>query len=388
MHFLLSFRRQNETEVAEIVSFRRTDLASQRPTACLGNKCQSFVLNHRRLNPFLRKIAFLFFIFVDDLNGVSQSLVTNAKNNGSTDNITVVVVFFKPAEQILAEAETRLRDNVQVDREALFDGITSTSSFVGMNGSEHDLEAPPANNENPFASPIGVENGGGNNEEPQKSLFDSPSGGGVIFSDFNSPGVGGNPFDDQEQLKRASPSMFEQSLTSPAGSGSGTDIDKTRGGSENDAVDFMANQEHSWIQHAPAAAGLKSDSGFASSNNASASSEGSAENNEEDDEETEAREVSALLASGSLSEALSAGGSSAGSVVGAGGSGSGNASLQQLEDMMARDTPTPPIDEADGVDDNGEFINNEKEKIFAPLSRPTGSNSMHHHQVFIFFGPP
>ena len=38
--------------------------------------------------------------FSDKLDLVSQELVKLAKDNGSTDNITIVVVFLKPIEEL------------------------------------------------------------------------------------------------------------------------------------------------------------------------------------------------------------------------------------------------------------------------------------------------
>ena len=39
--------------------------------------------------------------FPDNLDLVSQKLVQLAKDNGSSDNITIIVVFFKPVEQLV-----------------------------------------------------------------------------------------------------------------------------------------------------------------------------------------------------------------------------------------------------------------------------------------------
>ena len=225
-------------------------------------------------------------------------MVSRAKDNGSTDNITVIVVFLKPVDQILEEAKTNRKlgegeELSQEEKEKLFEGITSTSAYITMNGNTEAAElAEPAQNENPFASPIvtggggGLENGEGGQ---QKSLFDSPAGGGMIFSDFSGTGSPGgpDPFSTSgdlsgtgEPMKGASPSMFEQSLST-------SDEEKSRGGSEEDRVDFMANQEHNWIQNNNLAK-VKNDSGFISpacqSSNKASSEEGSTENREEEDE--------------------------------------------------------------------------------------------------------
>ena len=76
---------------------------------------------------------------------VSQELVKLAKDNGSTDNITIVVVFLKPIEELLAtnmEAELNTKDTNGTatmnnnEKEVLYDGITSTSIFVGKEAVE------------------------------------------------------------------------------------------------------------------------------------------------------------------------------------------------------------------------------------------------------------
>ena len=83
-------------------------------------------------------------MFPDKLELVSQELVKLAKDNGSTDNITIVVVFLKPIEELLAtnmEAELNTKEQTSNgsscatmnnnEKEILYDGITSTSIFVG-----------------------------------------------------------------------------------------------------------------------------------------------------------------------------------------------------------------------------------------------------------------
>ena len=84
-------------------------------------------------------------MFPDKLELVSQELVKLAKDNGSTDNITIVVVFLKPIEELLAtnmEAELNTKDTNGTatmnnnEKEVLYDGITSTSVFVGKEAVE------------------------------------------------------------------------------------------------------------------------------------------------------------------------------------------------------------------------------------------------------------
>ena len=51
------------------------------------------------------------FCPLSDLSHVSNRLVTVAKDNGSTDNITIVVVFLKPIEQLIKEHKQRKESN-------------------------------------------------------------------------------------------------------------------------------------------------------------------------------------------------------------------------------------------------------------------------------------
>ena len=318
-------------------------------------------------------------IFSDDLDKISQKLVSVAKDNGSTDNITIVVVFLKPVSELAERAESS-RDEVDADDPILYNGITSTSVYINnpeavkmMNGSSNEnlssngtaTEDASNNNNNPFSSPSVGELG----STTKVGAFDSPLGGGVVFGDspmasdpfkMDSSGMTGVVDGD---FKSASPSMFDQSLEDSKGE---------RKSSTDDVVDFMANQADAWINNttpttasvASAVANpfmLKGDSGFISpactSNNQSASSEDSAENHadreaspgsptppvvvttssskkeeEIDEEELESIEVTRLLASS------------------AGSAGGAPASLDDLMKSASRETPTPPIDE----DNNGE----------------------------------
>ena len=90
-----------------------------------------------------------FFVFPDKLDLVSQELVKLAKDNGSSDNISIVVVFLKPIEELAAmelPIDTKDLDTISQngtnnmmnnnEKEALYDGITSTSIYVGKNSIE------------------------------------------------------------------------------------------------------------------------------------------------------------------------------------------------------------------------------------------------------------
>ena len=236
---------------------------------------------------------------------MSSRLVTLAKDNGSNDNITIIVVFFRPVQEIVEKygnkTETDGQTNEsQEDLESLYEGITSTSPFIGpnaeknMNGAE---ESEVVQSDQP-ADPSVV---------PEKSMFDSPSGGGMVFGDSNDPfglsnsanvsgEANGSRDADQfngEQFKQGVPSMFEQSLNSSPSVDVGEV--KARGGSTEE-VDFMANQEHNWIQHeqhgAPGIGGIKTDSGFISPACGSSSQQQSASPSEDSAEsQADRREV-------------------------------------------------------------------------------------------------
>ena len=88
-------------------------------------------------------------MFPDKLDLVSQELVKLAKDNGSSDNISIVVVFLKPIEELAAmelPIDTKDLDTISQngtnnmmnnnEKEALYDGITSTSIYVGKNSIE------------------------------------------------------------------------------------------------------------------------------------------------------------------------------------------------------------------------------------------------------------
>lgn len=309
---------------------------------------------------------------------MSQELVKLAKDNGSSDNITIVVVFLKTAEELAAMElpVTKDLDALEMtngtnnnEKEVLYDGITSTSIYVGkdaidVNDMEDDSESEEeavrkvssssgedsaVGAENPFASPDGGGFGYGEVVNPFSGMTkDSDSIPavdasleGMINEAFGTVSV--NKLDD---FKNASPSMFEESMSpsmfeKPAVSGNG--------------ADFMASTEHSWINNGAAASAnpsnpfLKGDSGFISpacqSNNHSASSEDSAENHDEreaassmasnedeekvvDEEAEEAKEVTKLLSGGIMET--------------------------QFGDLIFsanRETPTPPMEDT-GKDDS------------------------------------
>lgn len=204
----------------------------------------------------------------DDLSQVSRKLASLAKENGSTDNITIIVTFLRPVQEICARHDNELDagNNVpDADSAALYSGITSTSSLIGpfnnnkntMNGTEFENQQMEEGNANGTDDAL---------PSPDKPVFDSPSGsGGEIFGD--SP----NPFtsaaensisgcfegDDSENIgnlgefKQASPSMFEQ-MTSPVEtegvrSTAYRELEEIDQQNKPDEVDFMARQDQHWI---------------------------------------------------------------------------------------------------------------------------------------------
>ena len=294
----------------------------------------------------------------DNLDLATANLVTFAKKNGSTDNITIVIVFLRAIDELAERANATKEKSATLEDATVLDvGITSTCRFIAnrldpyerpdnMNGDDADpMSAAAAAGQ--LASPMlsGGETG---------SAFDSPMGGGSMFSDSPDPfasavAKNGALETSSDDFKRASPSMFDQPFDSDGERNSGSGVSAANAPGNRDEVDFMANQEQAWI-HASSGAGAagahanfllnnKSDSGFISparSNNQSASSEDSAENHaerqaspesvdikkaEDEDEEAESREVSKLLAS------------------------AGGAPFDLLQAAKERDTPTPEMEE-------------------------------------------
>lgn len=59
-------------------------------------------------------LFFIFFVlfFVDDVEAVSQSLVRVAKEKGSTDNISVIVVFLREPSKVADRAGRVIMDTL------------------------------------------------------------------------------------------------------------------------------------------------------------------------------------------------------------------------------------------------------------------------------------
>ena len=82
-------------------------------------------------------------LITDNLDLVSQRLVQLAKDNGSSDNITIIVLFLRPVEELVERYDSQYKawvdedsvttaneDTAAVNKE-LYSGVTSTSVFVG-----------------------------------------------------------------------------------------------------------------------------------------------------------------------------------------------------------------------------------------------------------------
>lgn len=132
---------------------------------------------------------------------MSQELVKLAKDNGSSDNISIVVVFLKPIEELAAmelPIDTKDLDTISQngtnnmmnnnEKEALYDGITSTSIYVGKNsievGEETDDDEDEASRK--ISSSSGEDSAIGSDLKPGNNPFSSP-GGGFGFGEVVNP---------------------------------------------------------------------------------------------------------------------------------------------------------------------------------------------------------
>jgi len=241
-----------------------------------------------------------------------------AKDNGSSDNITIIVVFFKPIEQLIAQPQKDIVNH----KEDLYAGITSTCSYIRMNGKTGeeqtfrfysngaDNDRDGINSPNPFSD--GMSDFGIKSSDPNPFASD---GGGYVYDNVVNPFAdmvsrkqsgttdvddddkmtsddGNDSLDDvihnltAEKFQQASSSMFDDSSVFQKES------------ERSSSSDFMAHQANAWMPSpnvAPmiaAAPGValhhfnpfapKSDSGFISpACNSNNQSEDSAENHEE-----------------------------------------------------------------------------------------------------------
>lgn len=125
--------------------------------------------NNTNTNPHTLSLSLFLFLFADDTDSISQRLVVSAKERGSSDNISVIVVFLREPSKIAAEAQ-----------------------WADRNGMDAGLDNPNQQPQsNPFASDILKDNSAG-------FLFDA-------FNKQNGTELNGNgktssEFDDDDDL--------------------------------------------------------------------------------------------------------------------------------------------------------------------------------------------
>jgi len=112
-----------------------------------------------------------------DIENISARLATLAKEKGSSDNITIIVVFLKPVDEVikLGKLSCRGSDSAEAD----LSGITSTSEYVFSSGGRVSME--PSKDKPDFTSP--------------NVSFTSTEGGAMFSPDpFGQAGSLGNGF--------------------------------------------------------------------------------------------------------------------------------------------------------------------------------------------------
>ena len=144
-----------------------------------------------------------------DIDNIGARLATAAKDKGSGDNITIIVVFIRPVEEVIA----RGRDSKVGLEKPDIAGITSTSDYVFMS-SRDSME--PSRDQTDFTSPnvsFGNQDGGGVmfSPDPFANIQQSPG------ADFNfSSEAFDNKIDDQrlsgESQDRISEEHMEELL--------------------------------------------------------------------------------------------------------------------------------------------------------------------------------
>ncbi|XP_040566386.1 uncharacterized protein [Lepeophtheirus salmonis] len=267
-----------------------------------------------------------------EIEKLSQELANLAKQNGSGDNISVIVIFLKPV-QLLIQEQLRRSEAAKEDNNA-----TATTDFaqhyLGIYSTCKYLTHTMSTGEDTLLSTNVKEAG----------AFSSPGGGGMTFGGNFSPDGNGRINDsdeNEEQFRRASDSMFKE------------------------GNDFMTNTDNTWIQPSgnnslnnpflpDMSVTHKPDSGFISPA-CNSSNKSSDEDRKEDEEFLESQEVSKLL----------------------GG--------RPMEELLSRNTPTPPVDETgssleeilaaarDNPDSVGEVDDDDSDESSADDSKPPPS---------------
>lgn len=118
--------------------------------------------------PHLTITKIRFLIFADDTDSISQRLVVSAKERGSSDNISVIVVFLKEPSKIAAEVQ-----------------------WANRNGMDAGLDNPTNQSQNnPFANEIFKDNNAG-------LLYEGYKQNGT---EFGRNGKNTSEFDDDDDL--------------------------------------------------------------------------------------------------------------------------------------------------------------------------------------------
>ncbi|CAB4063926.1 unnamed protein product [Lepeophtheirus salmonis] len=198
-----------------------------------------------------------------EIEKLSQELANLAKQNGSGDNISVIVIFLKPV-QLLIQEQLRRSEAAKEDNNA-----TATTDFaqhyLGIYSTCKYLTHTMSTGEDTLLSTNVKEAG----------AFSSPGGGGMTFGGNFSPDGNGRINDsdeNEEQFRRASDSIGNNSLNNP----------------------FLPDMS---VTHKP-------DSGFISPA-CNSSNKSSDEDRKEDEEFLESQEVSKLLGGRPMEELLS-----------------------------------------------------------------------------------
>ena len=130
-----------------------------------------------------------------DIDNISAKLGIMAKEKGSTDNITIIVVFLKPLDEVMKLGKLTKRASGSAEPD--IEGITTTSEYVFSTGGRDSLE--PSKDKPDFTSPnvnFTSEEGGG--------MFSPDPFGNAEHSLGNGFNMSSENFDNQIEDKRFS----------------------------------------------------------------------------------------------------------------------------------------------------------------------------------------
>jgi len=130
-----------------------------------------------------------------DIENISAKLATFAKDKGSGDNITIIVVFLKPLDELIKLGKLTARDSGSAEPD--IEGITTTSDYVFSTGGRDSLE--PSKDKPDFTSPnvnFASEEGG--------AMFSPDPFGNVEHSLGNGFNMSSENFDNKIEDKRFS----------------------------------------------------------------------------------------------------------------------------------------------------------------------------------------